>query len=81
MFLNILVELGINEFEDTSNNNAQHRSALKLLVYKESFQNGFIESTQNYYKQESAEFLQANTVTEYLKKVKYLFYIYFVFLI
>lgn len=69
--------MGINEYEDISNMNAQQRNTLKLLVYQEHFQNGFIEATRNYYKQESAEFLQTNTVTEYLKKASSIIYTLF----
>lgn len=67
----VLVELGINENEDspTTTANSGNRPPSKLFVYQQHFEKSFIESTQLYYKQESTDFVQNNTVTEYLKKV------------
>lgn len=62
--------MGINETDDNLNDSTKQRNGSKLLIYQNNFQNKFIEATRNYYRQESAEFLQANTVTEYLKKVE-----------
>jgi len=55
------VQLGINENEPTT-------SLSIFSVYKEHFSNKFIEETREYYQVESQEFLQQNSVTEYMRK-------------
>ncbi|VDK81420.1 unnamed protein product, partial [Onchocerca ochengi] len=68
------VELGVNE-SDTSagqaSSSANHVDRLpKLRVYRDYFEKRFIADTESYFANEAAEFIAANSVTEYMKKVE-----------
>ena len=73
----LLVELGINniphELRTDDGNNERERlisvKHSKLDVYRTRFQERFLEETKQYYLGESINFIQNNSVVEYMKKV------------
>lgn len=69
------MELGVNENDISTTGQASGSSTThvdrlpKLRVYRDYFEKRFIADTESYFTNEAAEFIAANSVTEYMKKV------------
>ncbi|KAL3120272.1 hypothetical protein niasHT_010051 [Heterodera trifolii] len=74
------IELGINELDPApvvgqqqqqQQNSVVHRPSVKYQVYRNYFEQRFLEDTRNFYTTESNKFLQSNrdNVLDYMKKV------------
>ncbi|CAF5069653.1 unnamed protein product [Rotaria sp. Silwood1] len=63
----ILVELGFMENSSVPNNRHQITSPT-LEIYKDYFEVPFLDHTKQFYRQEAANFLVHNSISEYLKK-------------
>lgn len=68
--MSVSVELGVNENEGVSGNQASRDAKVpKLRVYRENFEKLFLEDTEAFYTKEATEFITGNPVTEYMRKV------------
>ena len=63
LYLHLLVELGAGS--DPIPTKGQN-----FTIYKEYFEDEFLKDTERYYLAESGSFLEHNSVTEYMKKVR-----------
>lgn len=64
-FLFLLVDLGLQR------NGRSCKCKITLELYELRFEQKFIEETENYYMNESGQYLKDNSITEYMKKVRF----------
>ncbi len=65
LFIKLLVALGCSQI--TTDNN--QIDTFSLAIYKDFFENQFLQDTEQFYLLEAATFLRHNSVTEYLRKI------------
>ncbi len=65
IYLNLLVAL---DFSQGMRNDNQMTASSSLTIYKDFFEIQFLQDTEQFYRLEATNFLNHNSVTEYLKK-------------
>lgn len=69
MFIRLItVDLGFTENQPATNN-SHPITTPTLAIYKDYFEQQFLQDTEQFYRLEATTFLLHNSVTEYLKKV------------
>lgn len=66
--LSCYVELGLDHFDE---NGSPPSARLELSIYREAFEDKFIQATEEFYKKETTAFLANNSIIDYMKKVEH----------